>query len=255
MDLAIQDTVSFHVSLVVLPIDDFTGRPITGGQVRIFIPGQRPPVVKSDGYHVFANLQKPRVKVCCESALYTPRTEEIILSAEKNPLVVKLRLSPNASYAVPPGATCVVGKAPPGRRIRFCSTDSADVYRLSGEYIHTGDASDTLSIFNPKHRELEGKTMLIRDKNGQQEYLTVAGLKEDTYRLAEPLQHDYKKADAVLHPVYETYSNSMGDFFLLLGSSKGEEVLWSWEIEGDKKLREIVLTPGRTSRLQWKEEV
>ncbi|MCH5264626.1 MAG: hypothetical protein J1F02_01915 [Lachnospiraceae bacterium] len=254
-DTAEKDTVRFRVSLVVLPVDDFTGNPITGSQVRVFIPGQKPPVIKSDGYHVFLNLQEPQVEVCCESGLYGPRREEVVLPAGAEPLVIKLRLSPNASYPMPPGATCVAGRAEPGRRIRFRCADSGETYRLSREYQHTGEEKDTLCIFNPNHRELEGKTMFIQGKDGKQEYFTAAGLKEEGCRLAEPLQHDYKKVGTVLYPVFETYTSPKGDFFLLLGSGREGETTWLWEMEGKEGLREAVLAPGRINRLLWKEEM
>lgn len=250
MEHEVQHTVSYHVSLVVLPVDDFTGKPITGGQVRIYAAGEKASVIKPDGYHIFMNLQERKITIHCVGEWYTSRTEEIILSSDSVPQIVKLRLSPSASYPIPSGAACVAGKAAPGKKIRFFCTNSEEMYRLSGEYSCTGDARDTLHIFNPSQKDLEGRTMLIQDKNGQQEYFSIVAMVEEDYRMALPLQRDYKRIGTVLYPVFETYSDSKGDFFILLENRRKKEDVWSWEIEGDPTKREVVLTSGRTSRIE-----
>ena len=44
----ISDSFTRKVSLVVLPIDDFTGKPILGSNVRVYIEGAPPPIKKSE---------------------------------------------------------------------------------------------------------------------------------------------------------------------------------------------------------------
>ena len=43
-----------RVSLALLPVDDFTGRVITGSAVRMYtLEGNKPSIRKEEGYHVF----------------------------------------------------------------------------------------------------------------------------------------------------------------------------------------------------------
>ena len=252
-----QDIVSFHVSLVVLLVDDFTGKPITGNKVRIFIPGQKPPLMKSDGYFVFINLTESKVVLHCESGLYHPRSEEISLEGTKDLLVFKLRLSPNASYPIPAGTTCVTGTAVSGKRVRFRCMDGERMYKLLYEYQRTKENGSYISLYNPEHREFAGKTFLIQDKDKKnQEYFTVTGTdEEERCRLAEPLQHDYKKVGSIIFPVYEVSANEKGNFFLLIGNGGLTETAWLWEVEGEKEARKINLKPGQINSLIWKEGV
>ncbi len=250
-----QDIVSFHASLVVFPVDDFTGKPITGNKVRLFIPGQKPPLIKPDGYYVFINLTEPKVVLHCESGLYHPRSEGISLEGKEEPFVFMLRLSPNASYPVPAGTTCVAGTAATGKRVRFQCMDRDSTYKLLYEYQRTKENGSYISLYNPENRQLAGKTFLIRDKKNQ-EYFTITGTDEEEWcRLAEPLQHDYKKVGSIIFPVYEVCANEAGNFFLLIGNGGLTETSWFWEIEGEREAREITLKSGQINSLIWKEGV
>lgn len=252
-----QDMVSFHASLVVLLVDDFTGKPITGNKVRLFISGQKPPLIKPDGYYVFINLTEPKVVLHCESGLYHPLSEEISLKGMEEPFVLMLRLSPNASYPIPVGTTCVAGTAATGKRVRFQCMDRDKTYKLLYEYQRAKDNGAYISLYNPEHRELAGKAFLIQDRDKvNQEYFTITGMEEEgRCCLAEPLQHDYKKLGSVIFPVYEAFTNEAGNFFLLIGNVGLTETLWLWEIEGEREAREITLKPGQINSLIWKEEI
>lgn len=252
-----QDMVSFHASLVVLPVDDFTGKPVTGNKVRIFIPGQKPPLIKPDGYYVFINLTEPKAVLHCEGGLYYPRSEEISLEGKEDPFVYMLRLSPNASYPVPAGTTCVEGTAAAGKRVRFQCMERDKTYKLLYEYQGSKDNGRFISLYNPERRELAGKTFLIQDKEEKNhEYFTIVeAAEEGRYRLAEPLQHDYKKAGSVIFPVYEACADKAGNFFLLIDNSSLAETPWLWEIEGEGAGKEIVLKPGQRNSLTWKGEL
>lgn len=255
--MQIQEDVSFHASLVVLPVDDFTGKPVKGSKVRIFIPGQKPPLRKADGYYVFINITEPNVTLYCESGLYHPRAEEICFEGASKPLVYKLRLSPNVSYPVPAGATCVTGRAVPKKQVRFWCMDGDGAYKLLYGYQRAVGNGSYIRLYNPEHRELADKAFFIQDREKKkQEYFTVAETEEEGMcRLTEPLQHDYKKAGTVIYPVYDTFANEKGDFFLLIGSCGSGENTWLWEMEGEKEAKKVILKPGQINSLLWKEEM
>lgn len=100
-----------HSFLVVLPVDDLTGRPVTGSNVRVSVKdGElwagngrpvRTPVVKGDGYRVFMGWPEGEVTLLFESGIYeetqvTIRPEELTEDE-----IVTVRLTPNASYPKP----------------------------------------------------------------------------------------------------------------------------------------------------------
>ena len=71
------------VSLVLLPIDDFTDRIITGSQLRMYtLEGNRPAIRKNDGYHVFCDLQGEEADICIDGPLYQRQTLTLPINRE-----------------------------------------------------------------------------------------------------------------------------------------------------------------------------
>ena len=96
-----EDYLSKHTSLVVLPVDDYTGRPITGSNVRVYIEGQKPAVVKGDGYRVFMEIPDGPITLGFMSGLY--ENQELTLTPEEwqSEEVLTVRLTPGAGYPKP----------------------------------------------------------------------------------------------------------------------------------------------------------
>ena len=94
-----QDVMAYSHPLVVLCMDELTGRPVTGSNVRVTIDGEKPPVIKEDGYRVFGNLHgRDTVMVHCESGIYESVEVEVDLK-ERDPLeVLEIVLSPAEAY-------------------------------------------------------------------------------------------------------------------------------------------------------------
>lgn len=244
------DKLTFHVSLVVIPIDDFTGKPITGSNVRVYITGEKPPIVKAEGYRVFVNIQQPCVKVHCESGLYDPR--EDIVELKDQPLqMLKIRLSPNTSYPIPPDTTCVVGNTKPNAHLLLRSKTTESAYKLLYEYSHKEEKSKQyMEIYNPLKKELEGKLFYICSKDQTDwEYFKIRGFEQDKYILETPLQHEYKKIGTDIVPVYETYADKNGDFFLPISGKHGESMEYICQIDGQEECKEITLYSGKRNKI------
>lgn len=246
-----RDKIVFTASLVVLPIDDFTGQPVTGSVVRVYIPCEKPALIKPDGYRVFLNLTNPSVDVHCESGIYNEKIVTVDLGHEEGVQLVQLRLTPNASYPIPSGTTCIAGCGRPGTRVMLHSTDADAAFRLLYEYKCGEEEADCIHLYNPSQQALGGKSFFIQSKDKKQsEYFTVAGDEgEGCYRLLEPLKADYKKIGTLLFPVYEGYVGERGEFFLPVAGAIKPQTVFLLQTGSGEKRREIELTAGKINRV------
>ena len=93
-----EDVVWYSQTLVVLCIDKETGRPVTGSNVRVFIDGAKPPVIKEDGYRIFLNVTEKQFTVRCESGIYEPQEVEVDLNEWDESQVLTIELTPGQAY-------------------------------------------------------------------------------------------------------------------------------------------------------------
>lgn len=252
----ISDRFTRKVSLVVMAIDDFTGKPILGSNVRVYIDGAAKAIKKSDGYHVFVNLNGPMVTVCAEGGQYSPRSIECDLTASgEQYTLLKLRMIPNRSYPIPQNTTCIEGKAAPDSLIRIFCYDSASAYKLLFDY-----KKDTMSenrdifIFHPDDLDMEGKLLYITDSEGEnQELLRITGVadKENKkYVLEKSLSVSYKKIGTSLFSVYETVADKKGIFFLPIANTYKEKYFYVCEAAGEKTVSlKLELDSGRVNKI------
>ena len=93
-----EDTVAYSGTLVVLCIDKETGRPVTGSNVRVWIEGLKPPVIKEDGYRIFLNVKEADVSIHCESGIYEPQEVELHYEEWDESEVLTIELTPGRAY-------------------------------------------------------------------------------------------------------------------------------------------------------------
>ncbi|NLV16026.1 MAG: hypothetical protein GXY50_02280 [Syntrophomonadaceae bacterium] len=253
----IADSFSRKVSLVIMAIDDFTGKPILGSNIRVYIDGEAQPIKKADGHHVFVNLNKPSVTVHAVGGQYNPRSIECDLeNGEEQYTFLKLRMLPNRCYPIPPDTTCIEGKAAPNSLIRIFCRDSATAYKLLYDYQKeiTGD-NRVIHIFHPDDIDMEGKLLHITDSKGEnQELLRIVGVvdKENkVYFLEKEMSNGYKKIGTSLFSVYETIADSNGHFFLPIANTYKEKYLYVCEAVGEKSvIHEIELDSGQVNAIK-----
>ncbi len=213
--MAGREGFSKTVSLVVVAIDDFTNKPITGSNVRVYIQGASLPIKKPEGYFVFTNLRSGELVVHAEGGLYHSLNTECRLSDDAEGYkFIKIRMLPNRSYPIPEGTSCVEGMAEPHSDITLYSTDKAGAYKL---LFDTKAGEDTISIYHTPDVEMEGRLLFITADGEKGDYFRVASLRDGEklqYSLAEPLRNSYKKIGTSLYAVYETTADQTGRFFL-----------------------------------------
>lgn len=241
----IKDRASFHTSLVVLLIDDFTGRPVTDRRVKAVIPGQKPPVVKSDGYCVFVNLTEPEVTLCCESRAYLGWSGKVALTGKGAQDVFLIRLLPGAGYHAPGGTVCVSGRTQPGRRILFWE-NGAKGYRLLCHYGGTEGTNPCLiDIYHTDGREIRGKGFIIfGNDRKKKEYFKIVDTEGKHYRMDRGLSREYPRTGTVILPVWEAYADETGEFFLPVARRRQKEMELVCRPEGEEE-KTFLLLPGK----------
>lgn len=244
--------IRMKASLVILPIDDYSGRFIQDSSVRIYIENEKAPIRKSDGCRVFLNLLQESVVVHCDSPIYHSVEKKIELKNKGNITIVKIRLVPNRSYPFSQQTTCVIGKGEPGEIVELYNISDGVNFRMLGPYKKSAVDADRIQIYNPSGIELGGKRFHIQNKDlSQSEYFTIIDEEEDhTYRMDAPLQYDYKKVGTIIQPVYETWVDKNGEFFIPLPDRMQTQSKWLLCYPMRDCSQEIVLQEGIWNRIK-----
>lgn len=256
--MASTEWVRIKVSLAVQVMDGFTDSPIMGSGCRLRIDGAGPPLAQREGYRVFVNLPVREWTLRIESPCYYPQTLTVKPGElEPGSPVIKVRMMPDFTYPVPPGATCVRGRAGADRPIQLVCRDKGGHYKLLLEYDKPG-RSHFIAIYNPDGVDLDGRRFLIEDREGvNREYFTILNTArgEDKFsRMDRALEHGYKKIGTRVTPVYTTRTDKNGNFFLLLpqGERAGGEYAVSAGDPGVSSAA-VTLEAGKINDIQLKE--
>lgn len=239
------------VSLVIVPIDDFTEKVITGAVLIMYTErGKQPSIRKQDGYHVFCDLTGDTVRICADGPFYQKQTVEFPVGDISKAYTI--RMIPNASYPIPAGATCVRGKIKSQSRIRLFFPKQKKSYKLLYDYqpeLH----KNNLSVFCTEPVQLEGKTLCIANSEGKQEFFRVKEQHGENCRMEMPLAGEYRKIGTSIYPVYETYADEEGNFYLPIRSIPVENGSCSCLLanqDGTEEIRrEIILQSGKENKI------
>ena len=247
------------VSLAVLVLDDFTGRPITAADLTVTASEVLSrPVRKGNGYFLFLDSPSPRLSVTARAWAYHPARIEVDLSAlpALHP-VVKLRLTPNRNYSIPMQTTCLEGSAPPGTQVQvFCRNDPKPLRLLYDYAVDGPEGGRLLQIYDPTGSDLEGRRFALLHKGEERaECFSVLDRLEEAEGgclLAAPLKRDCKKAGATVLPIFTASADDGGRYFLPLRSLAVKvydcRVLWAPPGQ-DWREQTLELEPGRVTRL------
>lgn len=239
------------VSLVILPIDDFTERVITDSNLRVYTEqGRRLSICKEDGYRVFCDLKGSRVRICAEGPLYQKQTAEFPVG--EGFAVFKMRMIPNASYPIPRGATCIRGCLKPESRIRLFFPEQKKNYKLLYDYTPE-EQGKRMSLFLPEEVRLEGKSLYIQSRDEEGEFFRVAAQEDENIQMNEILNRAYKKIGTTIYPVYEAEAGADGSFYLpIRGLAEGVNtcICRIAEKDGQKEIcRKLLFQAGKENRI------
>lgn len=249
--------VRHKVSLVLQLIDDFSGREIEGSNARAWISGEKPPIRKSEGYHVFTNLKEPEVQVHIEAGLYEGQTLQVKLNEDGTYTFLKIRLAPSRAYPIPRNTTCVEGRTEPDSLVRIVCLEDSNPLKLIYDYRKGKEDDGKISIYHPETMDIEGKALYIKNGKAGGEFFRVLQKREESgsYGLEQPLSRDYKKVGAVIFPVWSCNADGKGRFFLPIPQLVREDLLFLCESLGtDLRRVSRKLRTGQVNPLDFMEE-
>ena len=247
------------VSLVLLPIDDFTGRIITGSQLRVYLKEENiSSIRKQDGYHVFCNLSGSEADICLEGPLYQKQILRLPIGQAESK-VYPVRMLPGMAYPLPKGTTTVSGTLPEGSVFKLFISGQKRSYKLLYDY-DPGIQGKELSLFRPFEMSLEGKTMCIRDKEKNHEFFKITDQNGNICMLEHPLSKAYQKIGTGVYPVYEITGGEDGAFRLPINGLTEDEIGIGFLVRAGKeeKICEIALMAEKENRITediWREEI
>lgn len=253
MENGCKDHIQIGVSLVVVAIDDFNNKPISGNKLRVWIEGEKPAIQKQEGYYVFVNLKRNEFILNLEGGLYYK--QQIPIDEKKlsqyTGKVVKVRMIPNRSYPIPQNTTCIEGKAENDMMILAYSEAYAEPYKLLYQY---PKGEEEMSIFHPEDVDIEGKMLLIKNKaETQMEFFRVEEKKEEEkklYSIERPLEFAYKKIGTVIYPVYMIETDKNGDFYLPIDNIYAEKIAFTFcRADNTQKRKIMELITGRVNKI------
>lgn len=88
-------------TLVVLCIDQKTGRPVDGSHARVRMDHADRPILKEGSYRIFTHIEGDKTVLHCESAIYEPVDVEVDLHQWDGSEVMEIELVPGAYYPKP----------------------------------------------------------------------------------------------------------------------------------------------------------
>ena len=239
-----------RLSLSVHLTDDLTGTPIRGSNARVWIDGQKPPIRKGDGRHIFVDLPAGDYLLHAEGGLYT-HTQYVCNVCEDKAASVTIRLTPNPLYPVPPDAVRIEGITSPEAVVRVYTADKLGAYKLLSD-IQKG--SRVIGIFHPTGITLDGKLLKLLTADGRGECIRVIASENSDrfeYLLEQALTSDFPKIGTVIAPMSECIADSSGRFMLLIPrTQRTNEVICEVQEKAQNTVRQTTLTLPENSYLK-----
>ncbi len=232
-----------HVSLVVLLIDDLTGKNITGSNARVWIENEKPPIKKNDGFNVFLDLPEGDYEIKAEGGFYSRSSVPCRVDDGKYQMIT-VRLTPNAMYPVPPDCVRIEGTAEPDQTVIVYSQDRNMAYKLLSD---AKKGTDTIGIYHDDSINIEGKLLKIIGSAGKGEFIRVsahADKEKSEYLLSYKLSGDYPKVGTIIVPAFRTSADSSGKFTIILRNSFSKDSVISCETGEGKKAKSKTFSVG-----------
>lgn len=246
--------MNLNVSLVVRVLDDYTGKWM-GDHLEVSVAGERPPVVKENGYFVFTGLKRNYFSLRISHPFYQEMVIPVDLCASELIPELTVRLKPGIRYPGLDKITAVMGFTAPETELRLWCVMSGVPFKLWKDY----KEGNFISIFYPHPVNLAGIHFCINNTmEERREFFRVVRAEYGTkwkYRMEQPLSSGYSKAETGVYPVYEAKADKRGGFLICLWEKipSGARCFLS-TAEKPYETTEIVLQPGTLNRVNLEKE-
>lgn len=233
MEDLIRVNINYKVSLVIMLIDDFTSKLVSGASVFVSIKEViQKPVKKNQACFVFTNLDLGIYNVCVKSSIYF---EEIIaIDLNKiNPSdpVIYIRLKPLPMYPFENYATLVrlllkdsAGNKIQGAKITaVVKSDDGSKAKIIQDKISKGNTQ--INLLSQSGLISVGEDLYINDEK-KSEYCKIKKIidyDKGIFEIEKPLKHEHKRGTCLM-PVVNNNTDYKGEAVIYFMSNKLEKL-------------------------------
>lgn len=228
MTYGVSERLRRRVSLVILPVDGFTGKALAGADIHIQVEGAHRPLVKPDGFYVFCELPGEEVFAVLWGRHYR-RMRVRIRFAELDPVnpVKVIRLNPDKDYPFPKGTAFLEGLLPEHSVLYAAGKAKACAGKLRAD---CEKGADTVAVYQEEETDLTGAAFLLSDKdrtvNDWAELLSPEDPARGIYRMQEAAARTYRRMETDLFPAvrYEADETETSYFAAVRTDAGGDAV-------------------------------
>lgn len=205
--------------LAILPIDSFTGRPVTAKDFTVTLNGAPWILKKPDGFYIFDNALPPApqdtadicIRLCGNGYQETTVTTTTDAVDHKHPVIL-VRVNPDCSHPFPPETVFLKGTLGMGVRLSAALIQKERALHLARDY-NAGE--DYIAIYQTVYRDLAQSALYITDMDAAagiwiwlKSADTSVSLRRSMYLLEDSMPQDWQKTSACLYPaVVQNVSN------------------------------------------------
>lgn len=190
-----ESRIHIRVQAVISVVDDFTGRPVETGLVRMEMPGGTRVIQKPGGCFAVIDYPSRKMEFDISSPIYETAHVKADMDAfdEACPMIC-IRLVPGHCYPMPEGITSIEGRINPGETVLAVCVEQAHPMRLLYDYDKKKDGQ-SIRIYHMPGEMLEGRRLALVSEGKLLEYMEISKKEneEGLYRLKSPLSKNYKK--------------------------------------------------------------
>ena len=207
--------IQLKMAFAVAVRDSFSGRPLTGSQVRVSLPedpGNRP-VTKRDGYYVVLAGRIPVTRVLVQAPGFHSR--ECMVDPETLEVtgqILYVWLVPDQTYAGGGSRSFLqIRGALPGEPVTVTETGRSQGLRILS--LESGEKT-LLRIFSPGQQDLSGRSFAVMkspEEVPEQVISLLCREGEDSYVIKEPVAGFQEGAEAYLYPRWEISADRDGN--------------------------------------------
>lgn len=202
------------VSLVIIPIDDFTDEVIKKSDISIKINEiYREVIKKQEGFFIITDLEEDIVNINISEYSFIPVSLNVNLNEldKLNP-VIKVRLKPNERYNFNSETTCIKGQTTCDSEILIIYENKSNTFRLLEDI---EEEAESIRLYNPLNRKIEGSSIIIKDATERYDSNEIIDFdsKYKRYILKNKVLNQYKKENSKVIIVDYVIADKEGNFF------------------------------------------
>lgn len=232
------------VSLVVIPIDDFTDEIITKERVALKVNGMNRDIIKKqEGFLIITNLEETIIKLSVSAYSFIPVELEVNLAEiDRLEPILRVSLKPNEKYNFSSEVTCIKGETVPETEILIINVNKENTFRLLEDINVT---SKNIKIYNPLNINLERRKIVFKEDTEEYEYNEILEFdtQEKRYLLKQDILKEHKKDNTKVIKGELVKADEKGSFFIPL-KNINDKVYLKTE---DEVLHNVVLEKGRVN--------